>query len=480
MDKMRDPKSRAFPAKTAGFQGKKNGEGEIRTPEWFSPLPVFEARQNLHFSREFSSSSRIQSCYHLQYSTGMPRQPKLGKKKGYWHTQAGSRNGVYFGRVDEVPFKEARDLFNAHVQAISKKGSVRPGSASTTDLVNQFLDFLRDNRSDRTLGERRLHLTRFLHLRIGTRVMALIPATSVTHDDLLAFTSHISQFELSDKTPGHWVKRDDPLDPFTVGKHQTSVIACFAWGAGRRNPMPCLPRDFNPFHGANRYKRPPEPLLESELPTQKEIQALLDHADDDQESVRDKSGYRTRRPDEYRTGDANPYKGFKDMLTVYHHTGARTSELADARVEHFVRSAKQIVLGKHKRAKTMRDPKARRIMLDGESFEIVDALCKGKAADEPIFTDQKGRAWTRIRLGTRFQQVRYHAKVRDAITIYSFRHLWISDALVDNPIATVANMAGTSVEMIERVYGHFRSEHLSEVQEKMLNVRRERRHATAS
>ncbi len=43
------------------------------------------------------------------------------------------------------------------------------------------------------------------------------------------------------------------------------------------------------------------------------------------------------------------------------------------------------------------------------------------------------------------------------ITAYSYRHLWITDALTAGvDILVVARMAGTSVEMIQKVYGHFR------------------------
>jgi len=67
-------------------------------------------------------------------------------------------------------------------------------------------------------------------------------------------------------------------------------------------------------------------------------------------------------------------------------------------------------------------------------------------------------------------------KIRDDITICSFRDLWISEILMaGNDVSTVARMAGTSIAMIERVYGHFRNEHLPEAQSKLDEVRRQRR-----
>jgi hypothetical protein len=47
--------------------------------------------------------------------------------------------------------------------------------------------------------------------------------------------------------------------------------------------------------------------------------------------------------------------------------------------------------------------------------------------------------------------------VRPTITINSFRHLWIGEMLMAGvDVLLVTRTAGTSVAMIERVYGHFR------------------------
>ena len=66
-------------------------------------------------------------------------------------------------------------------------------------------------------------------------------------------------------------------------------------------------------------------------------------------------------------------------------------------------------------------------------------------------------------------------RVRDEVTVYSFRDLWISESLMaGNDIATVARMAGTSVAMVERVYGHFRNQHLQDAQARVDALRRQR------
>ena len=70
-----------------------------------------------------------------------------------------------------------------------------------------------------------------------------------------------------------------------------------------------------------------------------------------------------------------------------------------------------------------------------------------------------------MNIAERFQTVRKRAGVRGTITIYSFRHLWISEMLMAGvDVLLVARMAGTSVAMIERVYGHFRNQSYQEAQ----------------
>ncbi len=46
--------------------------------------------------------------------------------------------------------------------------------------------------------------------------------------------------------------------------------------------------------------------------------------------------------------------------------------------------------------------------------------------------------------------------------------------MAGNDIATVAKMAGTSIAMIERVYGHFRNKHLHDAQARLDELRRHR------
>jgi len=392
----------------------------------------------------------------------MPRQARLGKKNGHWYTKAGNPNGVYFGKVGEVTFQDAKQRFADHLKQLAPTAAQQASTIApllTAELVDLFLDWVEAHRSPRTYDERKRHLQRFIDHRRTDRVVGEVPALKVEGVDLSSF--------LADARERY------KLDPFTTDKHATSVKAAFNWGCRHPSPVTHLPPGFRPFASIEKYKRPPEPLLEDELPTLDEVELLLQWADADLALVRPTEKvpgmhgrpWRTRRPDEYRPKEQNPYAGFEDMLRVYWHTGARTGELAACTVSDFVRSTRQVVLGRHKRAFTMKDAVARRITLNAEAFAILQRWCKGKRGDEPIFTDPKGRGWQRGRLDNRFDMVRTRAGVRKDITIYSFRHLWISEMLMAGvDVATVAKMAGTSIAMIEKVYGHFTNQHFLDAQ----------------
>ncbi len=79
-----------------------------------------------------------------------------------------------------------------------------------------------------------------------------------------------------------------------------------------------------------------------------------------------------------------------------------------------------------------------------------------------------GNPHDRREIAQRFSTVRRKASVRPTITIYSFRHLWISEMLMAGvDVLLVARRAGTSVAMIERVYGHFRNQSYQEAQARL-------------
>jgi integrase len=393
----------------------------------------------------------------------VPRKPTLRKKKVgksvYWFTKAGGE--TYFGNAGDLSYARARKLFAAHLKTLAEDGAASKGKVlAAGELIDLFLDWLEKNRSDRTYSTRRTYCSRFASFRVGGKQIKDLPADRIRSSDLEAWLDDLAA---------------KGLDPQTRRHAQTSVKHCWNWATKHPSPKPYLSPAYRPFATVEPVYVPPKTLTEADLITDAEVKALFAAAEIDLDEFH-RFGPKTPRA----AGD-NPYRGFADLLRCYYHTGARTAELALCRAGDVLFKTRQVVLGTHKRSKTLRTPTLRTITLGKEAFAIFRRLCEGKGPEEHVFLNSDGRPYHRNTLFERFNRIKEVAaekklgKVRAEITTYSFRDLWISEALMaGNDIATVARMAGTSVAMIERVYGHFRVQHLQEAQAKVENLRRKR------
>jgi integrase len=375
----------------------------------------------------------------------MGRQAKLRRKGEYWATDAGGKT-TYFGRTTEVPYGDAVKLFRRFLaeRSVSEpQTSILTKRKTVRGLFGDFSKWMQSQRSDRTLQERQRHLGRWCD-RFGD-----LPCNTIA-------ASHLETFIID-------LRRRYPAE--YVAKHVTSVKAMFNTAVKKG----WLPPGFAPFSSVEPVKLPPTTLTEAEPLTDAEVKALFDCADADLSPYGIGRGARRRDPHEYRQAHANPWLGFGELIRCYHATGARTSELLAASVADFQPRSKQIVLGSHKRAGTLKVPIPRAIALNDEAFAIIQRRCDSRGGGEPILTQPRnGRQWDRHRVAERFCAIRERASVRGSITIYSFRHLWISEMLMAGvDVLLVARMAGTSVAMIERVYGHFRNQSSQEAQAKL-------------
>jgi integrase len=348
----------------------------------------------------------------------MPRTAKLGQKNGHWYSEAGGAPR-YYGKVGVVSFAEAMRAFRLALTK-SKPGRSKKAAITVEELTEMFLAWLKQHRSQRTHYERSRHLGRF-SAKLGRRKAHEIAAT-----DLEVFLEKLAK----NGAAADW-----------QAKHEVSVRAMIRWGVRHSH----LPDDFRPFAVMEPIKTPIKTLLESDLPTPDQIRSLF--------------------------ASASPY--LLDFITVQHATGARTGELRKAEVGQYQPTTRQIVLTDHKRAKTTREKAARIITLNDRAHEVVSRLSSGRDRAEPIFRTPTGKRWSSMLLSHHFRRARKAAGVPDHITPYSFRHLWISEMLMAGvDVLLVARMAGTSIAMIERVYGRFRAQSLADAMAKLDAARR--------
>lgn len=375
----------------------------------------------------------------------MARRPGVMAKNGHWYSEAGGK-ARYFGKVDDTSKAEATArLWKAlagdgsrepeaesrrpdalplrHTtcdEAVSREAEARhrrprslgvsnpeqqPPTLTFKALAEAYLAWVEANRSEALHREAKRHLGRWCEV-FGER-----PVGEIRGDDFEAFRGSLL-------AQGH--------ARLYVRKHATTIKTMLNRGVKLR----LLPGGFKPFEGIEGLRVEPKALLESDLPTSEEVRKL--HA--------------AAKPD------------FGAMLRVYYHTGARTHELIEARCGDYQPRAKALVMAKHKRSHTLRDYRPRSILLNDEAEAVIQARCRGRGHDGIIFPNRAGKPFTSCLLGDMFARLRDKAGVREHITIYSLRHLWISEMLMAGHDALiVAKMAGTSVKMVETVYGHFRT-----------------------
>jgi integrase len=342
----------------------------------------------------------------------MPRTAKLSQKNGHWYSEAGGKPR-YFGKVHDTPHAEARQRFRLALATPVVKEEPKP--ITVAELTTLFLAWLKRHRGNRTHYERSRHLKRF------TKAYGKRKAVDVTASQLEPF---LEQLKTTD-----WRH-----------KHEVSVRACFRWGAKHGH----VPEGFKPFAKLEPVRTPVKVLLETDLPMANEITNIL----------------------------ANATPTLANILRVQHATGARSGELLKATVADYQPATKQIVLAKHKREKTMREATPRVITLNAEANAIVSRLCEGRSDDSPIFVTPTGKRWSDKMFSWHWINARKKADARETLTPYVFRHLWISEALMAGLDAMlIARMAGTSIAMIERVYGRFRLQSLNEAQARIDAVR---------
>jgi site-specific recombinase XerD len=424
----------------------------------------------------------------------MPQHPKLRKKNvgnaTYWYTEAGGP--TYFGNVEDVPYTEAKKLFAAHTQSLldEKKDSKEKGFTAG-DLIEVFLAWIKKHRSHSSYTSKRIYCSRFGDFKIGNNKIAVYPADKIKASDLEAFLGQMEEEDFNPQTRLH---------------AETAIRHCWNWGTKHPSPTPYLPASYRPFASVERTHVPRKALTEADLITPSEIESLFTCGEYDLDQFRRHGLVRTieRKGIENlrRSGD------FTQLLKCYYHTGARTDELASCEVGDFLPRTSQIILGRHKRSRTQRQPTIRHITLNADALAIFDEHTKGKQKTDKLFLNQDGRPWTVRNLAKHFDRVKDLASalkganekkemekrgeiqeaegetkpaIREEITMYDFRHLWISEALMaGNDIVTVARMAGTSIAMIERVYGHFSNQHLHEAQKKLDESRAKARISQAS
>ena len=127
----------------------------------------------------------------------------------------------------------------------------------------------------------------------------------------------------------------------------------------------------------------------------------------------------------------------------------RPGALAALTAGDFDKRTAELTIGKDKTGKP------RRIQLPQEAASLLAAQAKNKLPGAPLFMRANGKAWDKNSWKLPVAVAVASANLPSDATAYTLRHSTITDLVSAGlPLLTIAQISGTSAEMIERHYGH--------------------------
>lgn len=127
----------------------------------------------------------------------------------------------------------------------------------------------------------------------------------------------------------------------------------------------------------------------------------------------------------------------------------RPGAMAALKAGDFDKRTAELTIGKDKIGKP------RRIQLPAEAAELFAAQSKDKLPGAPLFMRDNGSAWDKNSWKLPIAAAVKAAGLPEGATAYTLRHSTITDLVSAGlPLLTIAQISGTSAEMIERHYGH--------------------------
>lgn len=131
----------------------------------------------------------------------------------------------------------------------------------------------------------------------------------------------------------------------------------------------------------------------------------------------------------------------------------RPGALAGMVAGDFDKRTAELTIGKDKTGKP------RRIQLPKEAATLLASQATNKLPGAPLFMRSNGKAWDKNTWKLPIAAAVAAAGLPSDATAYTLRHSTITDLVSAGlPLLTIAQISGTSAEMIERHYGHLASD----------------------
>lgn len=131
----------------------------------------------------------------------------------------------------------------------------------------------------------------------------------------------------------------------------------------------------------------------------------------------------------------------------------RPGAIAALTVGDFDKRTKELTIGKDKTGKP------RRIQVPDKAAALFSAQSEDKRPAAALFMRGNGKPWDKNSWKLPIAAAAKAADLPVGVTAYTLRHSTITDLVQAGlPLLTIAQISGTSAEMIERHYGHLASD----------------------
>jgi integrase len=136
----------------------------------------------------------------------------------------------------------------------------------------------------------------------------------------------------------------------------------------------------------------------------------------------------------------------------------RPGALAALTVKHYDPRLQVLTVGKDKAGQD------RKVALPAPLAALLEECTRGKTPAAPLFTRDGAKAWNKDAWKKPIKAATKAAGLNEGTVAYALRHSAITDLIKSQRVdlLTVAQLAGTSVAMIERHYGHLLREHATQ------------------
>ncbi len=335
----------------------------------------------------------------------------------------GKKRMLYFGKEEKIAEQKYHEFL---AQYKKDRQSVVSGRGAFSELVNKYLENVKDKVFPSTLRGYRLNLKVFLNFAPGVRI------NEINHELLDRFKAYL----LNDKI--HQITQKQGVSRATVNRYLTNIKTVMNWGLLYDK----ISHVDIKIHKVKKepVKRPLPRFLNTE-----EIQKILNYKEYLPKSCNKLSQEKT-------------IPQLVEIIKFLLVTGRRIQEVVNLKKKDVALADRRYVITKDKTERT--NPVVKVFHLNDAAIEIITPLYEAKSDEEYIFSDEHGRKLSIKGLGQRLKRLLSHLGI-EGVMFKEFRHSFASHMrMAGEPLENIRDHLGHTTIKTTEIYAHIGENHL--------------------